>query len=138
MGRVGQSSSVQSICSEPLKLTIWKGPSFLLICDSPHLEALGPLTPLEEWLIARVHTRMQVMTYRSAQYKYRGHIISFPKNVPTMHHRGQLEILILRPRNQTDQPNMINQLRTQLRVWRHGQAVLGALIGLRGAGCGID
>lgn len=23
MGRVGQSSSVQSICSEPLKLTIW-------------------------------------------------------------------------------------------------------------------
>ncbi|KAG6123745.1 hypothetical protein E4U13_000036 [Claviceps humidiphila] len=102
--------------------------------------ALGPLTPLEEWLIARVHTRMQpqVMTYRSAQYKYRGHIISFPKNVPTMHHRGQLEILILRPRNQTDQPNMINQFRTQLRVWRHGQAVLGALIGLRGAGCGID
>ncbi|KAG5943861.1 hypothetical protein E4U59_007875 [Claviceps monticola] len=48
------------------------------------LEALGPLTPLEEWLIARVHTRMQVMTYRGAQYKYRGHIISFPKNVPTM------------------------------------------------------
>ncbi|KAG5972537.1 hypothetical protein E4U58_006462, partial [Claviceps cyperi] len=39
-----------------------------------HLEALGPLTPLEEWLIARVHTRMQVMTYRGVQYKYRGHI----------------------------------------------------------------
>ncbi|KAG6213459.1 hypothetical protein E4U48_003533 [Claviceps purpurea] len=33
-----------------------------------HLEALGPLTPLEEWLIAPVHTRMQVMTYRGAQY----------------------------------------------------------------------
>ncbi|KAG6165825.1 hypothetical protein E4U27_008320, partial [Claviceps purpurea] len=63
------------------------------------------------------------MTYRGAQYKYRGHIISFPKNVPTMHHRlpvppGQLDILILRPRNQTDQPNMINQFRTQLRVRR--------------------
>ncbi|KAG6136623.1 hypothetical protein E4U12_001130 [Claviceps purpurea] len=38
-----------------------------------HLEALGPLIPLEEWLIARVHTRMQAMTYRGAQYKYRGH-----------------------------------------------------------------
>ncbi|KAG6200125.1 hypothetical protein E4U50_007211 [Claviceps purpurea] len=40
-----------------------------------------------------------------------------------MHHRlpmppGQLDILILRPRNQTDQPNMINQFRTQLRVRR--------------------
>ncbi|KAG5953375.1 hypothetical protein E4U58_000447 [Claviceps cyperi] len=66
---------------------------------------------------------MQVMTYRGAQYKYSGHIIKFPKNVPTMHHclpvpPGLLDILILRPRNQTDQPNMINQFRAQLRVRR--------------------
>ncbi|KAG5931464.1 hypothetical protein E4U59_000281, partial [Claviceps monticola] len=56
-------------------------------------------------------------------YKYRGHIISFPKNVPTIHHclpvpPGQIDILILRPRNQTDQPNMIKQFRAQLRVRR--------------------
>ncbi|KAG6112689.1 hypothetical protein E4U13_004187, partial [Claviceps humidiphila] len=49
-------------------------------------EHLSALTSLEEWLIARVHTRMQVMKYRGAQYKYRGHIISFPKNLPTMNH----------------------------------------------------
>ncbi|KAG5956320.1 hypothetical protein E4U56_006642 [Claviceps arundinis] len=49
-------------------------------------EHLSALTSLEEWLIARVHTRMQVMTYRGAQYKYCGHIISFPKNLPTMNH----------------------------------------------------
>ncbi|KAG5986647.1 hypothetical protein E4U52_008392 [Claviceps spartinae] len=71
------------------------------------LEALEPLTSLEEWLIACVHTRMQVMTYRGAQYKYRGHIISFPKNFSTINHclpvpPGQLHVLILRPRNQTD------------------------------------
>ncbi|KAG5968561.1 hypothetical protein E4U56_000310 [Claviceps arundinis] len=101
-------------------------------------EHLEPLTPLEEWLIARVQTHMQVMTYRSAQYKYHSHIISFPKNVPTMHHRGQLEILILRPRNQTDQPNMINQFRTQLRVNRSAHPAPPARAATRGAGCGID
>ncbi|KAG6299816.1 hypothetical protein E4U45_004310 [Claviceps purpurea] len=90
-----------------------------------HLEALGPLTPLEEWLIAPVHTRMQVMTYRGAQYVPRSYrqLISFPKNVPTMHYRlsvppGQLNILILRPRKQTDQPNTINRFRIQLHVRR--------------------
>ncbi|KAG6315654.1 hypothetical protein E4U44_001228 [Claviceps purpurea] len=95
-------------------------PASLLSISKPS----DTLTPLEEWLIARVHARTQVMTHRGAQYKYRGHIISFPKNVPTMHHclpvpPGQLlDILILRSRNQTDQPNMINQSRTQLRVRR--------------------
>ncbi|KAG5961044.1 hypothetical protein E4U58_004422 [Claviceps cyperi] len=79
-----------------------------------HLDALRPLTPVVGWLIACVHTRMQVMTYRRAQYKYCGHIISFPKNVSTMHHRlpvppGQLNF----PRNQTDQSIMINGFRTQ-------------------------
>ncbi|KAG6044162.1 hypothetical protein E4U17_000659 [Claviceps sp. LM77 group G4] len=62
------------------------------------------------------------MSYRGARYKYHDHTIIFPKNVPTiMHHRlpvppGQLDILILRPRKQTDQSNMVNQFRTQLRV----------------------
>ncbi|KAG5951246.1 hypothetical protein E4U58_001256 [Claviceps cyperi] len=80
---------------------LWSEANELDLGEPPeHLEALGPLTPLEEWLISRVHTRMQTMH----------HCLPVPP--------GQLDIFILRPRNQTDQPNMINQFRAQLRVRR--------------------
>ncbi|KAG6316323.1 hypothetical protein E4U44_000777, partial [Claviceps purpurea] len=86
-----------------------------------HLEALGPHPSRGVAHCAcALSWRPLPSTYVPRSYRQ---LISFPKNVPTMHYRlsvppGQLNILILRPRKQTDQPNTINRFRIQLHVRR--------------------
>jgi ATP-dependent DNA helicase PIF1 len=82
---------------------------------------LPPLTQVEEMLIARVHVHVQVFQYRGQQYKYRGHCISFLRDVGSIYSQlpllpTDLDIIILRPQNATTQPHVIRQFRNQFRV----------------------
>lgn len=91
---------------------------------------LPKLTQLEEWLVARVHVHVQVMIYRGQQYKYKGHVIIFLKAIGIIYRLlprlpQDLDIIVLQPRNQTDQPHMIRQFRNDFRVRR--AAVLSGL-----------
>uniref|UniRef100_A0A4E9ER58 ATP-dependent DNA helicase n=1 Tax=Gibberella zeae TaxID=5518 RepID=A0A4E9ER58_GIBZA len=84
-------------------------------------EHLPELTQVEEMLISRVHAFVQVMTYRGQQYRYKGHVIHFLKDVGQIYDQlpllpRDLDIFILRPANQTKQPHMIRQFRGQSRV----------------------
>ena len=63
---------------------------------------LSPLTQVEEMLIARVHTFIEVRQHRGQQFKYRGHVCNFMANVENACLKlprlpKDLEILILRP-----------------------------------------
>ncbi|KAF5578398.1 ATP-dependent DNA helicase PIF1 [Fusarium pseudoanthophilum] len=82
---------------------------------------LPELTQVEEMLISRVHVHVQVMTYRGQQYKYKGHVVNFLKDVGQVYRQlpllpRELDIIVLRPRNQTAQAHMIRQFRGQFRV----------------------
>ena len=71
------------------------------------LAQLGELTPVEEMLIARVHVHVQVLTVRGAQYKYRGHVVHFLRDVGKVYSQlpclvRDLEIVILLPSNTAD------------------------------------
>ncbi|KAK8232944.1 hypothetical protein HDK77DRAFT_452125 [Phyllosticta capitalensis] len=65
-------------------------------------------------VIQSVHTQVQVSTIRSAQYEYRRHTISsqrdskkFFRSLPLVPH--DLEVLILRPHDWNEDPNMRRQ-----------------------------
>jgi len=73
----------------------------------PQLAQLGELTPVEEMLIARVNVHVQVLTVRGAQYKYRGHVVHFLRDVGKVYSQlpclvRDLEIVILLPSNTAD------------------------------------
>ncbi|KAJ3459135.1 hypothetical protein MRS44_015208 [Fusarium solani] len=120
----------QSASSQPLPV-----PSPAFIPDPPFVEGdldnnldpgevpedLPELTQVEEMLIARVHVHVQVMTYRGQQYKSKRHVINFLKDVDQVYRQlpllpQDLDIIILRPSNHTNQPHMIRQFRNQYRV----------------------
>jgi hypothetical protein len=70
---------------------------------------LSHLSQVEEMLIARVHVQ-----YRGQQFKYRGHIINFLRDVGSVYLQipllpKELDIIVLRPRNSTEQPHMVWQ-----------------------------
>ncbi|KAG4268366.1 hypothetical protein FPRO04_12472 [Fusarium proliferatum] len=82
---------------------------------------LPELTQVEEMLICRVHVHVQVMAYRGQQYKYKGHVVNFLKDVGQVYRQlpllpRELDVIVLRPRNQSAQPHMIRQFRGQFRV----------------------
>ena len=87
------------------------------------LARLGELTPVEEMLIARVHVHIQVLTVRGAQYKYRGHVVHFLRDVGKVY--GQLpclardlDVIILRPANTANHQHLQRQFRRQFVVRR--------------------
>ncbi|KAF4993680.1 hypothetical protein FDECE_13356 [Fusarium decemcellulare] len=89
--------------------------------DPGHVpDHLPELSQVEEVLIARVHVHVQVMTYRGQQYRYKGYVINFLKDIG--HYRQlpllpkDLDIIVLRPANQTTQPHMVSQFSKQFRV----------------------
>jgi len=100
----------------------------------PQLAQLGELTPVEEMLIARVHVHVQVLTVRGAQYKYRGHVVHFLRDVGKVYSQlpclvRDLEIVILRPSNTADHQHLQRQFRRQFVVRR--KVVTAWLIFLR-------
>src|SRR3981081_539755 len=89
----------------------------------PQLAQLGELTPVEEMLIARVHVKVQVLTVRGAQYKYRSHVVHFLRDVGKVYSQlpclaKDLEIVILQPSNTADHQHLQRQFRHQFVVRR--------------------
>lgn len=82
---------------------------------------LPPLSQIEEILIAQVHVHVQIFQHRSQQYKYRGHVVNFLRNTGSVYSQlpllpPDLDVIILRPANETNQPHMTRQFRHDFHV----------------------
>ncbi|KJZ67980.1 hypothetical protein HIM_12631 [Hirsutella minnesotensis 3608] len=84
---------------------------------------LPDLTMVEEMLIARVHVHVKVLQVRGAQYKYRGHVVHFLRNVGRLFEElpvlpKELDIVLLRPPNMEGDPRFRQQFARDFRVRR--------------------
>ncbi|KAH7461027.1 hypothetical protein FOMA001_g19398 [Fusarium oxysporum f. sp. matthiolae] len=84
---------------------------------------LPQLTRIEEMLIARVHVFVNVMQVRGQQYKYRGHIVHFLRDVGKVYRQlpllpSELDVILLRPPNASEHAHLDRQFRRQFRVRR--------------------
>ncbi|KAM4067814.1 PIF1-like helicase [Hirsutella rhossiliensis] len=75
---------------------------------------------VEEMLIARVHVHVKVLQVRGAQYKYRGHVVHFLRNVGRLFEElpvlpEELDIIILRPPNIEGDPRFRQQFARDFR-----------------------
>ncbi|KJZ69974.1 hypothetical protein HIM_10645 [Hirsutella minnesotensis 3608] len=78
---------------------------------------------VEEMLIARVHVHVKVLQVRGAQYKYRGHVVRFLRNVGRLFEElpvlpEELDIVLLRPPDMEEGPRFQQQFARDLRVRR--------------------
>jgi hypothetical protein len=84
---------------------------------------LPQLTPTEESLIARVHVHVNIMLVRGQQYKYRGHVVHFLREVGLVYNQlpllpQELNTVLLRPANTSPHANLSRQCTRQFRVRR--------------------
>ncbi|KAJ6437024.1 hypothetical protein O9K51_10321 [Purpureocillium lavendulum] len=84
---------------------------------------LPQLTKVEEMLIAPVHVFVNVMQVRGQQYKYRGHIVHFLRDVGKVYRQlpllpPELDVILLRPPNAGEHAHLNRQFRRQFRVRR--------------------
>ncbi|KJZ70268.1 hypothetical protein HIM_10349 [Hirsutella minnesotensis 3608] len=84
---------------------------------------LPQLTKVEEMLIAPVHVFVNVMQVRGQQYKYRGHIVHFLRDVGKVYRQlpllpPDLDVILLRPPNAREHAHLDRQFRRQFRVRR--------------------
>ncbi|EEU34868.1 uncharacterized protein NECHADRAFT_98098 [Fusarium vanettenii 77-13-4] len=84
---------------------------------------LPSLTMVEEMLIARVHVHVKVLQVRGSQYKYRGHVVHFLRNVGRLFEElpvlpEELDIVLLRPPNMEGDPHFQQQFARDFRVRR--------------------
>ncbi|KJZ69477.1 hypothetical protein HIM_11139 [Hirsutella minnesotensis 3608] len=84
---------------------------------------LPDLTMVEEMLIARVHVHVKVLQVRGAQYKYRGHVVHFLRNVGRLFEElpvlpEELDIVLLRPPDMEEGPRFQQQFARDFRVRR--------------------
>jgi hypothetical protein len=84
---------------------------------------LEPLSQVEEMLIARVHTHVEVRQIRGQQYKYRGHVVNFLSHTAKVYNvlpllPEDLDIIIVRPKNWRSDPRMERQFAKDYRVRR--------------------
>ena len=68
----------------------------------PAQYGLPELSMAEEMLIARVHVAINVLQVRGQQYKYRGHVVQFFRNIGKLYHSlpllpANLEVILLKP-----------------------------------------
>ncbi|XP_044717890.1 PIF1-like helicase domain-containing protein [Hirsutella rhossiliensis] len=75
---------------------------------------------VEEMLIARVHVHVKVLQVRGAQYKYRGHVVHFLRNVGRLFEElpvlpEELDIILLRPPNIEGDPRFRQQFARDFR-----------------------
>ncbi|EAQ87454.1 hypothetical protein CHGG_04073 [Chaetomium globosum CBS 148.51] len=76
---------------------------------------------IEEQLIARVHVHVEVFLYRGQQYKYRGHVVNFLRDVGEAYNQlprlpRELDVIVLRPANFAQQDHVIRQFRRRFFV----------------------
>ncbi|KAI8408237.1 hypothetical protein FOFC_11175 [Fusarium oxysporum] len=81
---------------------------------------LPQLTIVEEMLIARVHVFVNVMQVRGQQYKYRGHIVHFLRDVGKVYSQlpllpPELDVILLRPPTASEHAHLNRQFRRQFR-----------------------
>lgn len=84
---------------------------------------LPELSQVEEMLIARVHVCVDIYQVRGQQYKYRGHVINFLKDVGQVYNvlpriPEHLDLVLLRPKDWDKKPHVARQFRRQFRVRR--------------------
>ncbi len=89
---------------------------------------LPQLTPTEESLIARVHVHVNIMLVRGQQYKYRGHIVHFLREVGLVYNQlpllpQELNTVLLRPANTSSHAMLSRQFTRQFRVRRQPVAI---------------
>ncbi|KNB13921.1 hypothetical protein FOXG_12538 [Fusarium oxysporum f. sp. lycopersici 4287] len=94
-------------------------PARLWPCTGP----VAQLTPTEESLIARVHVHVNIMLVRGQQYKYRGHVVHFLREVGLVYNQlpllpQELNIVLLRPANTSSHAILSRQFTRQFRVRR--------------------
>jgi len=78
---------------------------------------------VEEMLIARVHVAVNVLQVRGQQYKYRGHVVQFLRDVGKVYKTlplipPNLDIILLRPSSSERNSNHDAQFRKRFRVRR--------------------
>ncbi|EAQ86310.1 hypothetical protein CHGG_07563 [Chaetomium globosum CBS 148.51] len=86
-------------------------------------DSLPILHPAEEMVISRVHVAVNVFTVRGQQYKYRGHVVHFLRDVGKVYDElpllpKDLDIVILRPSGSEADPAMDRQFRKRFRIRR--------------------
>ena len=115
--------------SVPQEIPFFSAENHLDFGDVP--DFLPPLTQVEEQLIARVHVHVDICLFRGQQYKYKGHVINFLRDVGRIYSQlpllpKDLDIIILRPANAQDQPHVVRQFQrnfvvsqSKIRTWLH-------------------
>ncbi len=122
------------ICSRCYRKDAKRGPDEPYFFSAENHLDFGPvptrlpeLTPTEEALIARVHVHVNIMLVRGQQYKYRGHVVHFLREVGLVYNQlpllpQELNTVLLRPANTSSHANLSRQFTRQFRVRR--QAVM--------------
>ncbi|XP_044718718.1 PIF1-like helicase domain-containing protein [Hirsutella rhossiliensis] len=122
------------ICSRCYRKDEKRGPDEPYFFSAENQLDFGPvparlpeLTPTEESLIARVHVHVNIMLVRGQQYKYRGHVVHFLREVGLVYNQlpllpRELNTVLLRPANTSSHANLSRQFTRQFRVRR--QAVM--------------
>ncbi|XP_044718785.1 PIF1-like helicase domain-containing protein [Hirsutella rhossiliensis] len=122
------------ICSRCYRKDEKRGPDEPYFFSAENQLDFGPvptrlpeLTPTEEALIARVHVHVNIMLVRGQQYKYRGHVVNFLREVGLVYNQlpllpRELNTVLLRPANTSSHANLSRQFARHFRVRR--QAVM--------------
>jgi helitron helicase-like protein/uncharacterized protein DUF6570/PIF1-like helicase len=84
---------------------------------------LPELTQVEEMLISRTHVFLEVRLVRGQQYRYRGHIVHFLRDVGRVYDQlpllpADVDMIVLRPSNTNEVPAFHRQFRRDYRVRR--------------------
>lgn len=118
------------ICSRCYRKDEKRGPDEPYFFSAENQLDFGPvparlpeLTPTEESLIARVHVHVNIMLVRGQQYRYRGHVVHFLREVGLVYNQlpllpQQLNTVLLRPANTSSHANLSRQFTRQFRVRR--------------------
>ncbi|KJK85038.1 hypothetical protein H633G_11133 [Metarhizium anisopliae BRIP 53284] len=124
----------EGICSRCYRKDEKRGPDEPYFFSAENHLDFGPvptrlpeLTPTEESLIARVHVHVNIMLVRGQQYRYRGHVVHFLREVGLVYNQlpllpQELNTVLLRPDNTSSHANLSRQFTRQFRVRR--QAVM--------------
>jgi hypothetical protein len=84
---------------------------------------LPELTQVEEMLISRVHVFIEIRQIRGQQYQYKGHVVNFLRDVGKIYSKlpllpTDLEVIVVRPTNTPENPNLRRQFEKDFRVRR--------------------
>ena len=84
---------------------------------------LPELTQTEQMMISKIHMFTQVRQVRGAQYRYKGHVVSFARNVAKVYKQlpllpEDLEIVFIKPKNYADNPHFAMQRSREFKLRR--------------------